>query len=276
MRREQVLHKRLRSQEALSEAVSAMKSLSAHHFRTARREVKPAREYRDGVGRVISALNLPLPVAQTGGRAVLAVGADRGLCGSYSAQVAKKVLKVHADTPFGRAYAIGRRGITHLSRGGLTVSRVYAAPASVAGITGLLLESGRELLRAYLDRDISSLDVVFARFEGLGTFTPVCVRVLPVPSSQEVTSLRVSEYVSREHLATVALREFLHSTLYEILIDALASEHGARLTATSSAEEWLDERIAATRRELSAVRRETSTQEVLDIAAGARQRFSQR
>ncbi|HEX4996774.1 MAG TPA: F0F1 ATP synthase subunit gamma [Terriglobia bacterium] len=274
MKREQVLRRRLRSEETLSEAVTAMKSLSAHHFRMARRAVQPAREYRQGVDRAIDALAFSLPVAPAGVPAVLAVTADRGLCGSYTAQVTRKVIEESARYGFGKTFCIGRRGVAHLSRGGLTVSQVYPAPASLSGVTRLLLDAGGHLMREYLEGEISSVDVVYARFGGVGNFNPVSVRVLPVTSAGRGGPERISDYVSPGHVAAVALRELLHCTLYEILIDALASEHGARLAATEAAQEWLDDRMTATRRQLAAVHREASTQEVLDIAAGARQRLS--
>jgi F0F1-type ATP synthase gamma subunit len=54
------------------------------------------------------------------------------------------------------------------------------------------------------------------------------------------------------------------------MLDALAAEHGKRLTVAESARTWLEERIAATSRLLAAVRREASTQEIIEVAAGAR------
>jgi len=77
-------------------------------------------------------------------------------------------------------------------------------------------------------------------------------------------------YVSRARLLTVALREFLYIVLFQILLDALAAEHSTRLVATGSAAEWLQTRIAETRRQLATSRRETSTQELLDIVSGSR------
>ena len=89
---------------------------------------------------------------------------------------------------------------------------------------------------------------------------------------QKSVPVRPSEYVSEQHLAEIAIREFLYITLFELLLDALASEHGMRLVATESAGEWLEGRISATERQLFAVRREEATQEVLDVASGARRR----
>ena len=61
MKREVELQRRLRSLEALGEAVGAMKSLSAHHFREARRGIEPARRYREGVERILGWAGASLP-----------------------------------------------------------------------------------------------------------------------------------------------------------------------------------------------------------------------
>src|SRR5262249_33394946 len=116
----------------------------------------------------------------------------------------------------------------------------------------------------------SSLYAVSARFDGVGAFTPVCTRVWPLPPVRQSSPLRPSPYVSRTRLLTVALREFLYIVLFQILLDALAAEHSTRLVATGSAAEWLQTRIGETRRQLATSRRETATQELLDIVSGAR------
>jgi F0F1-type ATP synthase gamma subunit len=66
------------------------------------------------------------------------------------------------------------------------------------------------------------------------------------------------------------VREFLHAALYDSLIEALASEHGKRLVTAESARSWLTERIGATRRLAAAIRRESSTQELLEVVVAAR------
>ena len=68
----------------------------------------------------------------------------------------------------------------------------------------------------------------------------------------------------------MVVREYLYISLYETLLGALASEHGKRLVMAESARSWLEERMDATRRRLAAIRRETTTQELLEIAVAAR------
>jgi F0F1-type ATP synthase gamma subunit len=59
----------------------------------------------------------------------------------------------------------------------------------------------------------------------------------------------------------------------EVLLDALAAEHGMRLMAAESALEWLDNTATVTSRRLASTRSEVATQELLDIVAGGRNRL---
>ena len=269
MKLEKTLRRHLKLQETLLEAVSAMKSLSAHHFRLSRAALPAAREYRSGIERIIDAAEFPGPV-MTGRPALLSIATDRGLCGGYTSRVADLASAENQKKQFGAVYCIGRRQVHFLEQSGIKVSQTYASPSSVAGITRVLLGVAQEVLARYLEDEFFELDVVSARFDGVGAFTPVTTRVLPVIPGGPSAGIPASNYVSRRHLAAVALREYLYIILFEILVDALASEHSARLAATQSAEEWLKDRTAETKRLLASIRREVTTQEILDIVAGAR------
>lgn len=270
MKREQTVRRRLQSQTALHEAVSAMKSLSAHHFRVTRRSLPAAREYRAKMEETLAAIGLSLPFRGDGPPALLLVGADLGLCDGYNVRLVEEALRQHAEHRFGTVFCIGRRALGPLERGGVAVANRYSSPTSVAGLTALLLKLAEDVLGDYGAGRFSSLSVVSARFDGVGAFTPVGVRILPIMPVQKTAPVRPTGYVTRDHLVAVALREFLYITLYEILLDSLAAEHSTRLVATESAEEWLTSRIDESRRQLSAIRREAATQELLDIVSGAR------
>lgn len=274
MKREATLRRRLRALQTLAEAVGAMRPLAAHHFRMARAQLLPAREYRAGVERAVGGLKLPLPASPTGVAGLLVVAADLGLCGGYNSRLAEAALAQVKQLDAKRVHCVGHRAATLLTRAGVVPERVYPAPTGVRGLPGLLLRLVEELLDEYLAGALSSYHVVSARFGGVGSFTPECTQVLPTqaPPLERQDAVPPSPYVSAEHLAVVAVRELLYSLLHELLLDALASEHGARLVATESASQWLEERLGTTRRLLGSIHRETSTQEVLAIASGARQR----
>jgi F-type H+-transporting ATPase subunit gamma len=272
MKRAHILRRRLRSLDMLSEAVGAMKSLSAHHFRAARAALPAARAYRQGIDVALAAIGLHQRIFPGDANAILVIAADLGLCGGYNAQLAAAAMDAHDKLRVQRVYCVGRRPLTLLRREGVNVDRHYEAPTGVAGLTELLLRVGEDLITDYLTGGFGTLDVISARFEGVGSFTPTSTRLLPIDSPPSTSAMQPSIYASPDHLAAVAVREYLYIRLFQASLDSLASEHGARLVATESAGQWLSEKIDAARRQLASIRRELATQEVLDIAATARHR----
>jgi F-type H+-transporting ATPase subunit gamma len=270
MKREQALRRRLHAQETLYEAVSALQSLSAHHFRIARAALPATRAYRTGIDEALAVIGLTPPIMPTAPPGLVLIASDLGLCNGYNARLGQHAIAQHAHLQCSAVYCIGRRPVSLLERVQIPITRLYPAPTSVAGLTRLLLRLAQEVLSDHLAGAFSSLYAVSARFDGVGAFTPVCTPVWPPPPMRQSSPIRPSVYVSRARLVTVALREFLYIVLFQILLDALAAEHSTRLVATGSAAEWLKTRIAATRRQLAASHREATTQEVLDIVAGAK------
>jgi F-type H+-transporting ATPase subunit gamma len=270
MRRESELRRRLRALEILGEAVRAMKSLSAHHFRETRRAVEPARAYRAGIERVLAWTGASIP-AGDGPAGLLVVGAELGLCGSYNARLAAAAVTRRRKLGPGPTVCVGHRAAVLLRRQGVEPDRTYGAPTSVRGIPEMLLRLAEDVLASYAKEGLSRFDVVSGRFGGVGDEQPTAVQLLPFGATSSGSG-PVRRYVSPDHLAAAAGREILYVVVYDLLLDALACEHGARLLATQSAETWLDERTNGLRRRLAAARREASTQEMIEIAAGARAR----
>lgn len=270
MKRGEDLKRRLETLETLSDAVSAMKSLAAHHFRKSREGLSAARAYREGIEEVLAAMELPQPEANSSTSAVLLIASDLGLCDGYNTRLTQTAIDFIRHEDAQRLYCVGRRPLNGLKQAGLTVSRQYHAPSSIAGLTELLMQLGQDLLENYLEGIFDRLVFVSARFEGVGEFRPVVTSILPIQPVAKKISLKPSSYVSESHLLAVAIREYLYIRLFQTLLDSLASEHGARLIATQSAGEWLSSKTAATHRSLSSIRREATTQEVLEIASSVR------
>jgi F-type H+-transporting ATPase subunit gamma len=272
MTHEQTLRRRLVSLGVLGEAVNAMKSLSAHHLRTARAGLTAARAYHDGIADLLAAAAISQVPPAADRPAVLVVAADLGLCDGYNAKLTDAAIAERGRHDAAHLYCVGRRPLAAFRRIGTTPTRTYPAAASVAGLTSLLLTLADDVLGDYVRGVFTALHVVSARFDGVGAFTPVVTPVLPIVPARRMSAPIAVRYVSTRQLMRVAIREYLYSTLYELLLDALAAEHGMRLVATQSAGQWLDDGVRQLRRQLASVKRESSTQEVLEIAAATRQR----
>lgn len=247
----------------------ASKSVAALHFRAARRSVAAARVYREGIEDMLGVRD---DTPETRGPAgLLVVGAELGLCGGYGAQMVEAAMALRKALGDGPTLCAGRRAAAALARRGVPPDRSFPAPTSVDGITRALLPIAEEALRRFDSGGLGSFHVLSSRFAGVGRARPESVRLLPMsaPRADDRPGVR---YVAAEDFAFAALRERLYVALYAVLLDAIASEHGARLVATQAAETWLDDRAGAVRRRLSAARREATTQEVIEIAGGARAR----
>ncbi len=266
------MRQRLHVLGTLHEAVSALRSLSAHHFRAARAALPAARAYRAEVEMTLGVLpGLLAPQAHPDGPpAIVLVAADLGLCGDYSARLAREAAAARAALGPGPLWCLGQRAVRPLARAGLTPDRVWPGAAGTSALTRLLVPLVNELVGAVSAGRIGSLVLVAARFEGAGRFQPVRVALLPVEPPADAPSLRPSPYARPSHLATVLVREFLYVAVHETLLDALAAEHGKRLVVAESARGWLEERMQAMTQQFRAVRRETTTEEVLEVSAGAR------
>lgn len=275
MKREVELERRLRSLKALGEAVGAMKSLSAHHFRDARRVLEPARAYRQSVERIAGWVGASLP-AGDGPTGLLIIGAELGLCGSYNARLVDAAAERRAELGEGPTLCVGRRAAAMLGRREVEPHKVYEGPTSARGITGLLLELAEDVLTRYADERLSCFEIISSRFDGVGNTPPTRTRLLPIEAEEggEGGEAPRARYVGRASFGSAVVREFLYITLFDLLLDGLASEHGARLAATEAAERWLDERSEHLHRRLMATRREASTQEMIEIVSGARARAS--
>lgn len=273
MKRQQFLQHRLQTLSALSDAVGAMRSLSAHHFRRTRAALPDARQYRGEMNTIINAIGIRQPLHPDLPTGVLVISSDLGLCGDYNARLSQLAVQEVKSHSVPLVYCVGRRARAALAKQAIIPVRSYDSPASLEGLSRILLGLSQDVMEDYLTSKIGRLQVVSAGFEGVGHFAPLSTQVLPIESVEGSHRLTPSPYVDVGHLTIVAAREYLYITLYEILLDALASEHGMRLMAAEAALEWLDNTALSTSRRLVSARSEASTQELLDIVAGGRKRI---
>lgn len=250
-----------------------MRSLAAHHFRRARQALAAARQYRGEMDTVIAEIGIHHPLHAGAPAGLLVVASDLGLCGDYNSRLSRRAVAEAESHAVQTIYSVGRRARGKMAKSLLTPHRLYDAPASLEGVSHLLLRLAQDVLDDYLATRIGSLQVISAGFDGVGHFTPLSARVLPIEPVAADRPLHRSTYIDPNHLTTVAVREFLYIMLYEILLDALAAEHGMRLMAAEAALDWIDNTATTTSRRLASARSEASTQELLDIISGSRQRL---
>ncbi len=171
-----------------------MRSLSAHHFRRARQALPSARSYREEMNTILGEIGIHQPQPKDAPAGLLLIASDLGLCGDYNSRLSRLAISEAQKYDAKTIYSVGRRARRALIAHSLTPQRTYEAPASLEGVSSVLLGLAQDVLGDYLASKIGSLHVISAGFEGVGHFTPLSVRVLPidpVTSSREIPSLAV-------------------------------------------------------------------------------------
>ena len=92
MKRQQYLKSRLQTLTALRDAVGAMRSLAAHHFRRARQALAAARQYRGEVNTIIAESGIHQTLHTDAPAALLVVASDLGLCGDYNSRLSRMAI----------------------------------------------------------------------------------------------------------------------------------------------------------------------------------------
>ncbi|MBI2874893.1 MAG: ATP synthase F1 subunit gamma [Firmicutes bacterium] len=294
------IRRRIKAVRNTQQITKAMKMVAAAKLLKAQARVTAARPYagklREVLGRVVTgeeqAVHPLLAPREIRRVTIVAFTSDRGLAGSYNVNVVRRTLSALDETRgAGRepsVIAVGRKGIAALSRRG--------APISVQ-IPGLREEADLELARdlvgrlrkAYLDGETDEVVLIYTRFFSALTQRVVTSRLLPitqdlVAAAQEGTNGKGSEaprspaaggegeYIyepSPEGVLEILLARYLEVQIYHAIIEAKASEHGARMTAMENATNNATDMIDRLTLEFNKARQAAITREVSEIVGGA-------
>jgi F-type H+-transporting ATPase subunit gamma len=275
------IRRRIRSVKNTSQITKAMEMVSAVKMRRAQELVGASRPYAEHMAKLVGGLSrmiasadetdpllIQRPIRRTG---LIVVTSDRGLCGSLNTNVVRLAARsilgqtVPADT-----LAIGRKGrdwlVRHNGNVIAEVSGLSERPTlfEVAPITTLAINGYRE-------GRFDQVSVVYNRFISTTRQEAVRRQILPVvPPPQEETGLL--DFIFEPDAASVLshlLPRYVEIEVYQAVLEAVASEHSARMitmhNATQNAREVVQELTLSYNKE----RQAAITKEILEIAAGA-------
>lgn len=283
MRTLRALRGRIRAAKNIQQITRAMKLVSAARLRRAQDRVLQARPYADSMRAIIQEVGRasdlpPHPLLEERKEVhhvgVVVLTADRGLCGAYNLNVIRKATELMNQYPLHqlRLICIGRRGYQHFNRRGYPVVAYYSLPT-----TGASLEEATQiantLANLFVSREVDRLSLVYARFVNAATQRPQILPLLPIqPPRGEEEPLRTQEFLfeppAPELLARL-LPQYLFSQVFQALLEASASEHGARMTAMSQASENAGKMIQELTLFMNRVRQASITKEIVEVVTGA-------
>lgn len=278
------IRRRIASVKSTQQVTRAMKLISAARLRRAQEALLNARPYSDTLARVARSLlegeQAALAPAENAEPALLlvVVASDRGLCGTYNSnlirmaeQVAEQARRERLKPRF---FAVGRRALDHFRRTGqpLAGERVNNTPRLAT--LKLARELAQAMLGDYRSGKIRAAAVVYSRFRSALSQQPAYEKVLPVspPERAEAARSAPAEYLiepSRAELVPFVVQSYVESSMFRALLEAEASDHGARMTAMDAATNNAADMIERLTLEMNRARQAAITRELLDIVGGS-------
>ena len=215
------------------------------------------------------------PVEQVG---VLIVTSDRGLAGSYNANVLKIGEELIGDvTRRGLepvVYVVGKKGVGYFRFRGVAMRGEWQGFSEVPPYAKAE-EVGRKLIADFADGSIDELHCAYTDFRSAFTLRATSQRFLPIaPEEVHGTGL---ESVPAEYLFEPEPEELLHALLpqyivtkvYAALLESAASENAARRRAMKAATDNAEDLIKLLSRQANRARQDEITTEILEIVGGA-------
>lgn len=273
------IRRRIRTVRNIEKITGAMKMVAAARLKKAQQRAESARPYADKMREVLASLggcagqiqHPLLEAREEKNVAFVVVGAERGLAGSYNVNLVAKALDEISNHDVGavRLLVVGKKAIGYFRRRSFRIVSAIEMPgadvsfADVRRITAYLRG-------AFESCEIDAAYLVYSRFITAMKQEPSVVKLLPMSAPEaEICS---EEFIFEPDAAKLIgdlLPRYLDTQIYQALIEAQASEHGARMTAMSAATQNAGEMIDTLTLAYNKARQAAITKEITEIVSGA-------
>ena len=277
------IKRRKGSIQSTQQITKAMKLVSTVKLQRAKQRAEQSKAYFNCMYETVSSmlaktgsLNHPyLKAGESGKKAVIVITSNRGLAGGYNSNITKLITKGDFKKEDLEIYAIGKKGKDALQRNGYHImeenSDIIEEPSymDAMGIS-------KKLLDAYAAGEINEIYLAYTGFKNTVVHVPTLLKLLPVETPEngeagkETGSKAMMNFEPEDDEALdMIIPKYVTSLIYGGLVEAVASENGARMqamdSATSNAEEMIDHLSLMYNR----ARQGSITQELTEIIAGA-------
>jgi F-type H+-transporting ATPase subunit gamma len=284
LRSERAIRRKIRAVQKIQQITRAMRAVAAARLRRVRAKVEAGRPYYEGMRAALARVSVQaeqiehplLAVRPVATACVVAIGGDRGLCGSYNANLgraAHHLLEGLAQEGVESVVVtVGRKARDFLRYRGITPARHFPqlSPESTVADASVVARHVRGL---YESGHVDEVRIVYTRFISPMEHRASDVTLLPLqpPDVGEHLAAQV-EYIfepAPERLLSHLLPRYFDTQLYHLLLEAMASEQGARMVAMTAATDNAGEIIEHLTLARNTARQHQITRELLDIVGGA-------
>jgi F-type H+-transporting ATPase subunit gamma len=278
---------RIKSVQSTQQITKAMKMVSAAKLRRAQDAITQMRPYAQKLQEMLSNIvsniegGMSLKLAEE--RPVekvlfIVITSDRGLCGGYNANIVKLTKLTIAEKYASQhkkgnvaIWNIGKKGWESLTKAG------YTTDANFKDIfLNLKFETvqgaAQAAMKAFENKEFDAVEVVYSEFKNAATQRFVAEPFLPIPKTPQKAGGKKADFIfepDKEQLIAELMPKILNTQLYKAVLDANASEHGARMTAMDKASDNANELLKSLKISYNRARQAAITTELTEIVSGA-------
>jgi F-type H+-transporting ATPase subunit gamma len=208
---------------------------------------------------------------------LVVISGDRGLCGAFNSNIIRRsldFLRAHQDDPeiSLTLMVVGRKVRDfYRRRGQYTVRSEYANLFDKLAYTHAA-QIAQDFTRAYLAEEVDEVHLVYNEFKSVATQRVVVEQLLPIQPAEVPEGTPVVEFIFEPSPTAVLERllpKHVEVQVYRALMESLAAEYGARMTAMENATKNASEMIDLLTLQFNKARQERITKELLEIVGGA-------
>lgn len=295
------IKRKIRVVKNISQITQAMKMVAAARLRRVQERVEKGKPYAQTMTELVGVLapnvtEISHPLLDnrpTGAVGIVVVAADKGLCGSYNTNILRAahqfIDRKTREMSEGEApglrngrdavtiVTVGRKATDYFTKRGYKVSQSFAAP-SPQGPYDEIRAISDAITGMFLTGAVDEVHIAYTEFISVISQRPKVIKFLPIePPSAAETEEAEKKQASMDfifepdatQLLEVLLPRFVETRVYQLLMEAVASEFGARMTAMTNATKNAGEQIESLTLLANRTRQAGITTELLDIVGGA-------
>ena len=273
------IRRRVASVRNIQQITKAMKMVSAARLRRAQEAAFAARPYAEKLEAVLQNLasqtaTLSHPLLETREEKnvdLILVTSDRGLCGGFNSNLIRMAEAFMRERPGQKVTVsfVGRRGFDHFRRRSVAMGEQHI---NLFGklTPALAHEIGLRMSQRFTNGETDGVYVLYARFRSAVSQIPTTDKVLPVSAKKNEPAQASLEYLYEpepQELLASLLTRYVDMLIYRAMLESVASEHGARMTAMENATNNAVDMIGRLTLDMNRARQAGITRELLEIVS---------
>jgi F-type H+-transporting ATPase subunit gamma len=280
------IKRRIRSVKNVGQITRAMEMVAASKMRRAQRNVLGTRPYADRMRDIIGDLTNRMVSGSrkgtlldvrpdTGKVALIVVTPDRGLSGSLTSNVLRRVGRfIQEQQRLGRTvdtYAYGKKGRDFLTRSGQNLQAEAIKLGDAPKVEQILGVATAAISRAQAG-EYSEVYLVYSEFINTLVQRPALKKLIPVDAPEDQAGARAIDFTyepSQEAVLDELLPRYVETQIYQAILESIASFYSAQMVAMRNATKSAKDLVKDLTLSFNKARQAAITKEVSEISSGA-------